>query len=435
MQQPAFCETFEKPHPGGRGGEIDEAEWSFSRHGHMQTEQLRRAPASSTENGTPYSNTPTFCGTTFNGLVPPNDVKLCDGTDGGGFLSKQLNEVFHDFGDFGINSMRIRQQFDFTGRKGTIVFDVDAKLNVGFEGHGWWNELWITEDPAPVPYHGAPTVGSFPRRGIGFQIAPRQLETCGAPGFNEVGGYFITENYALVREGNLNGKCFKSADKKLNRFKVIISTSAVEFWVSNADNPKLPPARVASVSGLNLKFSRGYVHFQHSQYNAAKANNASSSQTYRWDNIAFDGPAYPRPRGYDVPDELKNFESGGMVGKSVGYYLSDGGGITPRTVTVPGVSLADALKAEFNFSISARRGETLRYRFNGNAWHDFQVPENIGQGDDSQPGDATLLRAFTAPVALTELVAGDNKLEVTLAENSPTHTVIANMDLTIIPSK
>src|SRR5687767_6519792 len=31
----AFCETFDAPSPGGRGGEIDETRWAFSRWGHV----------------------------------------------------------------------------------------------------------------------------------------------------------------------------------------------------------------------------------------------------------------------------------------------------------------------------------------------------------------------------------------------------------------
>ena len=40
------------------------------------------------------------------------------------------------------------------------------------DGHGWWLEFWVTDQPVPIPYHGAPSVGSYPRNGFGLQIAP-----------------------------------------------------------------------------------------------------------------------------------------------------------------------------------------------------------------------------------------------------------------------
>ncbi|HEY6555998.1 MAG TPA: hypothetical protein VI072_01950 [Polyangiaceae bacterium] len=426
LPQPAFCEDFENPHPGGRGGDINEAEWSFARHAHMRTGFLKRAPATSAGS---WANTPTFCNAPFSGIFPPGDVRICDGTDGGGFISKQLNEVFHDYEDFAINSMRIRQPFDFAGGKGTIVFDVDAKINDGFAGHGWWNEFWITEDPAPVPYHVAPSVGSLPRNGFGIQMVPRN-PPCERSGYNEIGNYFVVQNYRVVREELFMGQCFRSSDTKLNRFKIVISTNDVEVWVTNSDTPSAPAVKVATATGLNLNFTRGYVHFQHSQYNAPKDGNASPSQTFRWDNIAFDGPSFPRPRGYDIPDELQNFSDASTTGKSFGYYLGIlNEALTPKTFRFQGVDLTDAVSATFNFSLFAAAGERLRYRFNGNAWHEFEVPSQL-----VNPGDA-LLRALSTPVPVSELKAGENVLETTLAAEARLHAVIGNIDLTVQPSR
>jgi hypothetical protein len=274
----------------------------------------------------------------------------------------------------------------------------------------------------------------LPRRGIGFQIANT---TCAnTEGRNAVGYYLVTENYAPIREVDGLTTCFPAADGKLNRFKVVVSTTRVEITVTDPNNPTATPIKALTVTGLNLKFTRGYVHLQHSQYNANKTAQdgtpypASSSQTYRWDNVAFDGPTFPKPRGYDVPDELKNYSSEGATGKSFGYYLSIvGEGITPKTVTVPGVDLTDAVSATFNFNLFAQAGERLRFRFNGKAWHEFQVPSQVWNASESN------LRGFSVPVPLEDLVAGNNRLELTLADEAPFHTAIGNMDLTIQPSK
>src|SRR6185369_510263 len=103
-------------------------------------------------------NMVTFCGQPVpaTGIDDPNDVKFCSGIDGGGNSSNQVHEILNDDGGFAIQEMMVRQPFDFIGRTGTIVFDVDAKHNnnyQGAEGHGWWIEVWVTSDPVPLPYH------------------------------------------------------------------------------------------------------------------------------------------------------------------------------------------------------------------------------------------------------------------------------------------
>jgi len=146
LDKPAFCEDFETPSPGGFGGDLDERVWSFARWGHETRQFFVRIP-SSTETNRAISST--FCGKPFAGLMPPNDAVFCDGTGVDGLTSRQLNEVYDDQGDFALNSLRARQLFDFTDRTGTVVFDVDAKVNPLNVGHGWWVELWITDDTAP----------------------------------------------------------------------------------------------------------------------------------------------------------------------------------------------------------------------------------------------------------------------------------------------
>src|SRR5205085_1679177 len=123
--QPAFCEKFDTPKPGGRGGDLDESVWSFSRWGHATQYLFVRIPAKTyTDRLFPA----TFCGQPFSGILPGADAKICDGIGVDGTTSRQLNEVFDDQGDFAYNSMRIRQPFDFTNRTGKIVWDVDAKV-------------------------------------------------------------------------------------------------------------------------------------------------------------------------------------------------------------------------------------------------------------------------------------------------------------------
>lgn len=423
LQSPAFCESFEQTESGGRGGEINDKLWSFARLGLAHTKPFSRALAYS--NSTTANNTPTFCGAPFSAILPPGDVRICEGIDGEGFASKQLHEMFSDSGGFASNSMRIRQPLDFRGRTATIVFDLDAKINSAFDGHGWWNEIWISQDPVPLPYHGAPTIASYPKNAIGFQIAPSD-QACFASGLNQVGKMFIAKDYNF-QEKALSGQCFRAQDSKLNRFKILLSTNKVEFWVTHFDAPQTP-ILVASAQNLGLNFDFGYVHFQHSQYNANKAN-ASTSQTYRWDNIGFDGPAYPTPRGYDVPNELKSISVGDeVIGTSVGYHLKSQ---PSYTFKLPGVDLSNALRATFNFDFVSTAHGAIKFRFNGNAWHEIAVPGNIPESE------ADSMRALSADVPPSELISGENTLEIAPAQalGDWDDPIVGNLDLTIDPAR
>ena len=89
--------------------------------------------------------------------------------------------------------------------------------------------------------------------------------------------------------------CFKVADSKLNRFELHISKDMAELYASDAGMPSTLRL-VTRVNNLNLAFTRGYISFQHTHYNARKSPAGSNqpgttpSQTFRWDNIGFEGP-------------------------------------------------------------------------------------------------------------------------------------------------
>src|SRR4051794_8293521 len=75
LPAPAFCETFETPSPGGRGGDLDEAVWSFARWGHQVQFLWERAPAHTYDDGHLFPAT--FCGAHFAGVLPDLDVRAC----------------------------------------------------------------------------------------------------------------------------------------------------------------------------------------------------------------------------------------------------------------------------------------------------------------------------------------------------------------------
>lgn len=413
LDSAAFCEDFESPQPGGRGGDIDEKKWSVARWSMSDWALFARNPAffDLPKNAV---NSPTFCGMQFSGTLPPDDMKLCPGITSGA-TSTQFSELLADGDGFGLNSMRVRQPFDFTGRTGTFVFEVDAKRNKGFDGHGWWTEFWITKDPAPLPYHGAPTVGSYPTDAIGFQIAPNTQACFNDVACNEVGHIFLARDYTITRDAGLDSEPLKTADGKTNRFKVVINKDTCEVWATDFDAPT-KFKKLVTATGLNLRFQTGYVHLQHSQYNAQKGGGATTAQTYRWDNVGFDGPILPTPRGYDAPDNGKRSDGG----FDMGYSVPASG--KAQAITIPGVDLTGATKAVLNINMFTNPGGTLRYKLNGNAAHTFTIPAALNDGE--------LLRTFTIEVPMAELVAGDNKLEV----DQPSPQLISfvgNIDITV----
>lgn len=428
LDSPAFCETFETPHPGGRGGDLDEGVWSFSRWAHLVQYFWYRLPAHTY----PEKLFPsTFCGAPFEGLLPGQDVRACDGVGVDGTTSKQLNEVFDDQGDFAFHDMRIRQPFDFTDRTGTIVWDVDAKLNPYNAGHGWWVEMWITEDPAPMPYHEAPVVTAIPRRGVGltFRFGANNCEDTADSWGNALESVVVTSDYQILHWYDDAGwetadeRCFKTTDGKLNHFELRISKDQLELWASDYQDPASFKKR-ATVTDLELPFTSGYVHFQHAHYNASKdgmegceegvpGTCPTPSQTFRWDNIGFDGPAYATPRGYDVAESGEPGPEGGVY---TGWYLDDG---QPKTFDVQGVDTSGAKRAWFAFNLLADPDNVLEYRFNGGEWHSFTVP--VGE-----PG----LRSFALDAPLSELVSGKNQIEVRLP-NPGESNGIGNLDITI----
>ena len=435
LPNPAFCETFESASPGGRGGDLDERAWSFARWGHETRQHFVRVPAT-TE---PDAMVPAvFCGKPFAGLLPGSDVAICDGIGVDGKTSHQLNEVYDDQTDFAINSNRIRQLFDFTDRTGTIVFDVDAKVNPCNLGHGWWVELWITAEPEPIPYHEAPGVLSYPKNGVAIMF--QGLNSCPqGRSATEVNGVFVSKDYAVVhavpgwelQHDSDAGRCIKVADQKLNRFKVLINKDQAEIWASDYDDPT-NLHRMAIAPNLDLSFTRGYVHLQHSQYNARKdhCDNSTTSgvQTYRWDNVGFDGPAYITPRGYEGPDN-NGPDIDGVGGQLYGYYLTDKSWVT---LTVKGVDLADVTGASLDYSFLGAADRILQYRFNGGPIHEFTIPALF----DSNGGPRGGTRAFSHDIPVPELVNGDNTVEFMM---SPTQTdkeeYVANVELTVQPSK
>jgi hypothetical protein len=423
LASPAFCETFDAPELGGRGGEIDERRWSFSRFGHVFQDFWVRIPARTYPEDDTHRFPATFCGQPFSDIYPGQDVAICRGVGVDGSESSQLNEVFDDQGDFGMNSLQVRQPFDFSGRTGTIAWDVDAKVNPLGNGHGWWIAIWITEEPSPMPYYEEWKSLSYPRNGVGFIFATgADCPSSEDAWLNALDSVRVVSDYDARTLAFFDPavehaaeRCFAVADGRLNHLELRLSTDRAELWASDHDDRSSFQLR-ETIPNLGLTFSRGYVHFQHGQVDSSKSF-ATPSQTFRWDNIAFDGPLHSTPRAYDIPDN-DVARAGGVY---LGWDLSDG---ETQTYVFSSVDPGDAQGALLALNLVSLRGQQLDYRLNGQTWRSFIV--------DSATPDEALGRGFAIPVALSDLRPGDNTLDLRMPAPAPDVTEsVANISLTL----
>jgi hypothetical protein len=423
LESPAFCETFDTPKPGGRGGALDEQRWSFARFGHVFQDFWVRIPAGTYPEDATHRFPATFCGQPFSDISPGEDVEICGGTGVDGSESSQLNEVFDDQGDFGMNSLQVRQPFDFSGRTGTIAWDVDAKVNPVGAGHGWWIAVWITEQPSPMPYYEEWKSLSYPRNGVGFVFATgadcASTEDAWLNALDTVRlvSDYVPRTLAFFDSGieHAAKHCFAVADGRMNHLELRLSADRAELWASDHGDPSSFQLR-DTIPNLGLSFSRGYVHFQHGQVDSSKSF-ATPSQTFRWDNIAFDGPVLPTPRAYDIPDNDVP-RAGGVF---LGWELSDG---ETQSYVFPSVDLGGAPGALLQLDLFSRRGQQLDFRFNDETWRSFVV--------DGATPDEVMGRGFAIPVARSDLRTGDNTLDLRMATPAPDVVEsVANISLTL----
>jgi hypothetical protein len=152
----AFCDTFDAPSPTpGRAGELDAFFWSGSRHtgtgicavslptcGAFSIGQATLAQPPALDGGT----MPPACRVGLPSQVfPDHDTLVCDPSPDIGSRYLQVAVAAQNYGE---NSYRIRQPFDFAGRMGKIVFDAEGFTIGGLWG---WVSIEVTEDPIPTP--------------------------------------------------------------------------------------------------------------------------------------------------------------------------------------------------------------------------------------------------------------------------------------------
>jgi hypothetical protein len=262
--------------------------------------------------------------------------------------------------NYGDAAVRVNQPFDFTGRTGTISFDVTLAQKDG------WTRFSLSQDPYAVTSYGDDNAaGQGADRGIDLQ-------------FKNFGGCanVTLRTYANRAETDLDGPqfpqpCVTASGSTLTHVVVTVSNTTVTV--------KAGSTTLGTWSGLNLGFSRGFLYLDSHNHATIKYAGQPTWVTH-WDNVTFDGPVIP-PVGVAAAATIEG-----------------------RTVTgVPANPPSPRLV--FN----AQHGQqdanpTLSYALNGHGAHQVplvRLPGLIGVYMISQPIDAGELVAGTNIVAFT----------------------------------
>lgn len=438
----AFCDTFDAPSPNnGRAGELDATRWSAS----------RSAPQLPSAGGVATAIGPATIGACRTGLpaqvFPSQDALVCSAN--ASIASPHLL-VAVAAQNYGQNSYRIRQPFDFAGRTGKIVFDADASVLSSLIG---WISVEVVEDPTNAPSFIASIYdndedGSIPKNGFELQLQ------------NNCGGYVTTphvglrmlmlyNNYqATTLEPPGAPVCVGTKPGHLNHVEVQVSQQQISIWATpySADGKSFAAPALLYSATVNLPFSRGYVSITtHNHASEKYSSDTMDAWIARWDNVGFDGPVVSKWREYEVADSLTPGVAGIPATShpdrpvvSIGYRVADASDGPAQTLHLRNVNLENAVSARLSLSAWYLTSEAfgadppkfvLRYRFNGRAWRDrkltadeLAVLTSLSHGQLSQMLD----------VPLSDLVAGDNTLEfVTVDVPQSYPPLVANIDLVL----
>jgi hypothetical protein len=433
LTNPAFCETFDQGPSAvrGRAGDLDPTRWSAGR---MAPSDFSRGSALNPVKQTPIP----ACRASFSqtNVYPPDDTLICDANQS---VSGQLmTAVAIQF--YGNNSYMIRQPFDFAGRTGKIVFDVDAHAKV----LGTYVAIDITDDPIPAPtFVEADNFepGPVPRNGLMIKF----LNLCD-PDVSPSNTMVYTNYVGTVVQptfGTSQAGCAKVREGSLNHFEISISRTHLEIYGSDysTDNGgTFPNFRKLYAADVDLPFTRGYVHL-------AARNHASSKYgfgpngIYHWDNVGFDGPVIRNTRSYEIPDSRTIGSYEGSTVMNLGYMLLDGTTGRPAgmydsinridALTFQGVDLTGAVSAQLTLNAFvnwATLGMGWGVRFNGGTWRNRMMTSAEVQASATSKSIGHTALVVDVPIA--DLRQGVNTLEIrpiSLRMDIP--PAIANIDL------
>jgi hypothetical protein len=443
----AFCDTFDAPAAKpGREGDLDPTKWSVAR-GEAQLP---------TGNGVVFGIGPATLPTCRDGLpaqvFPPNDTLVC-APNGDVASSHMLMAVGAQ--NYGQNSLRIRQPFDFTARTGKIVFDAEGYVLSSLLG---WISLSVTEDPAPIPSFaiGDPGVannegGSAPRSG--FEVQFQNICPGASPPAFALSMIDVFSDYKDSISKPDQPTCILGKEGKLNHFEITVSQSRIEVYVSpySEDGKTFAAPTMVYAADVKLPFSRGYVQlstYNHATIKYSHDNGFGATHPYdawvtRWDNVGFDGPIFSSFREYEIADSLVPGMNGWNISgpvMSVGYTVPDQMNGPKDKLVFHGVNLdkvASARIALVAWYLTSKDPSmdnfTLRFRLNGKTWHDRPLNASEIALLTNTHNQGQIAQMFDVPVE--DLVSGDNTLEFVasgIPESYP--PAVAGIDLVLAVS-
>jgi hypothetical protein len=454
----AFCDTFDAPaSTQGRAGELDARWWSGGRLAPQGPtapgEVFGIAPATllpmrAVEGGM-LQLPPCRAGVPTQ-VSPEGDTLVCDPSPD--IASKHLL-VAVAAQNYGENSYRIRQPFDFAGRTGKIVFDTEA-LGGGLLG---WVSIEVTDEPIPVPGFSLGQKPTSPYANDEGTVLPKngfevQLNG-GGPGGGVLSDLALFSNYV---ESDITSNLVRIEGEwgKLNHFEVDVSQQKIDLYATppSPDGVTFGQPQLVLTEAVSLPFTRGYVHV--TVHNHATIKYSASGSAFgdgfanldawiaRWDNVGFDGPVVQGWREYEVGDsltscQLSRYDGTPVQGVNTGWTVPDSASGKTATLHFAGVDLTGMTTARVALASVYCLGcgqpiapFDLKYRVNGNAWHDR--PLNAGElayltGGASQ---GALGQMFDVPIG--ELAQGDNTFElvsVNVPQSYPPGVV--NVDLVL----
>jgi hypothetical protein len=449
---PAFCDTFEEePRPGGgRAGELDPARWSGMRGGPWGHASLSDAfPVG------PALVPACRPGRTDTLVFPDFDALICDPTP---TIPTRHLLTATAAQNYGLNTYRIRQPFDFAGRTGTI------KLDVELGGGGWgWPAIVIAQEPSAAPSFDWEERGSGPRHGVEIEF---DGGWCGAYDTIRPNVYLFRDHVQSGPVGVTDDCALytTAAPGALNHIEIYLTQDHLEVWASDAspDGVAFPNVHLLWAGDVDLPFTRAYVSLVGRNHATIKYW-ASGAWIGRWDNVGFDGPAVTGWREQSVPDPLTvtrglpgcvvggacewrgqtiadhpgddsvcneeaescNFDG---EGRNVGYVVPREDE-PPVRLSIPDVHLDGVVGAQLSLAADypwfewggnfpAPTQFNLRHRLNGGPWHDRFVSDaevnafaNYFPDALPGPGGAGLLNQIIE-LDPAELREGENLLEL-----------------------
>ncbi len=434
----AFCDQFDAAaDSNGRAGELDSTLWSGT----------RAQPQLPTRGGLAIAITAATlpaCRPDQPAQVFPNqDFLICDPI--AAIPSPHLL-VASAAQNYGQNSLRIRQPFDFEGRTGKVVFDAEGYVKNALLG---WVSLTVSEDPMSAPGFSMGGEGvnndegtQIPRNGFSIHL---QSDCAGyhEPPIVGVRMIIVFNDYVpTVYQPEGSPVCPKTQQGHLNHFEVSVSQSRIEIHGSDFSEADGAFGETTLVFGadVELPMTRGYVTVSTHNHATLKYSDGGTLDAWvaRWDNVGFDGPKLTGTREYEVPDSLDAAEdpdAPGVEKVNIGYLVADAADGPAQTLTFSGVDRAGMARAQLALSCWYLDQEDpttygLQYRFNGGAWHDRPLSAAEAGILTSRKSLGQLAQVMDVP--LEDLVEGDNTLEI-VATNVPQNypPVVSNIDLVL----